>query len=58
MSKPTPRLPAITLRLGKASLSIPAEMLPALQELAPAARQAAQVAARVRATIERDTPNG
>lgn len=53
-----PKPPAITVRLGRASLTLPAELLPALAELGPVARQAGNALGRVRATIERDTPNG
>ena len=60
MTKPTPqpKSPTITLRAGKLSATVPAELLPALLNLAPAVRQVGEGFARVRATIERDTPNG
>ena len=58
MSKPQPKPPMITLRAGKLSATVPVELVPALLRLAPAARQASEGFARIRATIERDTPNG
>lgn len=41
--------PAITVRVGKVSATIPVELLPALLSMAPAARQAGQAFARLAA---------
>ena len=46
-----PKPPMITLRAGKLSATVPVDVL---LRLAPAARQASEGFARIRATIERD----